>query len=64
MKKAMTLTLIVAAFAACTVFEPEPKIEPTSYSIIEGDTVKTRIEKDFKEYRKKDISFNKHLTSG
>jgi hypothetical protein len=64
MKKTTILTLIAAAMAACTVFEPEPKIELTSYSIIEGDTVKTRIEKDFKEYRKKDISFNKHLIVG
>jgi hypothetical protein len=64
MKNTMTLTLIAAAFAACTVFEPEPKIELTSYSIIEGDTVKTRIEKDFKEYKKHDANARNFIIVG
>jgi hypothetical protein len=64
MKKTTILTLIAAAMAACTVFEPKPKIELTSYSIIEGDTVKTRVEKDFKEYKKNDPNARNFIIVG
>ena len=43
----MLLSLSVAAFTACTIFEPVPAEAPyESFSLVAGDTVKTREDKN------------------
>ena len=57
MKKYTLLSLSVAAFTACTIFELVPAEAPyESFSLVAGDTVKTRVDKVNKI--KKDNNFN------
>ena len=59
----MLLSLSVAAFTACTIFEPVP-MPSGDYSIIAGDTVKTVKNKDFKEIYKKNLTNSPFLAIG
>ena len=65
MQKIMLLSLSVAVLTACTIFEPVPAEAPyETFSLVAGDTVKTRVDKDFTKIKDVNPNSPKHLLVG